>query len=69
MRHQVLKMLLDGTYIVIFDDEATKNRYAIYRRAMGHQHIEERYDDFLSCLCYLKDIVPAGCTHRFGGKR
>lgn len=67
MRHQVLKMLLDGTYTVIFDDDA--KRYTIYRKAQGHQHIEERYDDFLSCLCYLKDIVPSGCTHRFGGKR
>lgn len=69
MRHQVLKMLLDGTYTVIFDDEAAKNRYVIYRRALGHKKIEKKCEDFSSCMEYLKEIVPAGCTHSFGGKR
>lgn len=65
MKMQMLKMIHNGEYKVIYDTEKAINPYAVYHiwrepteyGLSTHKKMVQKYGDFASCLYFLIDIV------------
>ena len=62
MKKQIVKIIHNGIYKVIFDDSTKNNPYTIYKEtytADGRCHTKTlvRYQDFASCMYYLTEEI------------
>lgn len=62
MKRQVVKMINNGVYTVIHDDQEKYNPYRVCYTACYHRKTLKKYGDLASALQYLTDIIRYGIT-------
>lgn len=61
MKKKVLDICLDGFHVICIRDKEVKyNPFRVYKVSNGHRRQIAKYGDFLSVICFLKDIYVAG---------
>ena len=55
----VAKMVMNGTYTVMYDDKVKYNPYKVYQHINGSRRIMEKYADLSSAMVYLANIAMA----------
>ena len=61
MKKKVLDICLDGFHVIcIWDKEVKYNPFRVYKVSNGHRRQIAKYGEFLSVICFLKDIYVAG---------
>ena len=59
MSRKVLDICLDGFHLVCIRTD-DKNPFRVYRLNNGHRMQIAKYGDFLSVICFIKDLYIAG---------
>lgn len=60
MRRKVLDICLDGFHIVCIRTSDKYNPFRVYKVCGNHRRQIAKYGEFLSVICFIKDLYIAG---------
>ena len=60
MKKQIMKLTANGIYTVVYDDQAKKDPYKIYRKACYETHILAKCNSLPECLKWFYSEIVTG---------